>query len=457
MIKKKFLETISEYHMFEPGERVVVAVSGGADSTALLYLLAEYKQQLGLDLHIAHLNHMIRKNDAELDVRFVQGLAQKLGLPLSVESFDVQSYAKEENIGLEDAARRVRYGFFERVANQVKASKIAVAHSADDNVETFLMRLLRGSGLKGLCGIPPVRGRIVRPMISIWRRQIEDYVGALKLVPRRDYTNYESKYMRNRVRLKLIPQLKIYNINIKEIILQTILLLTEDREFVDGMAEEALADVYVSVGDNELRLDIEGILEWDYALQGHLLRKAIERVKGDLFDLTYKHIQEILDKLENTERWETHLPGGIYVRGNGLQLIVSREKPKASESLSFFYALSVPGELEIKEIGRTIRASEVEEFAPVNDNAVALVDSAALGRNLIVRNRTDGDKFFPLGMRSSKKLQDFFVDEKVPQEARDSVPIFESAGKIIWVGGLRLDERAKITKRTKKAVKLELL
>jgi len=457
MIKKKFLETVKEYKMFTPGDLVLVAVSGGADSVALLYLLAEHAEQLNITLHIAHLNHMIRKKDAELDVRFVQSLAQRLKIPVTVESFDVESFAKEEKLGLEEAARRIRYAFYDRVANQIKATKVAVGHSADDNVETFLMRILRGAGLKGLCGIPVQRSMIVRPLIKIWRREIEDYVGALKLVPRRDYTNYESKYMRNRVRLKLIPQLKIYNMNIKEIILQTILLLTEDKEYLDAKAEEALAETFISSTENELRIDIEKLHEWETPIQGHLLRKAIERVKGDLLDLKFTHIQDILDKLEATEKWELHLPGGIFVVGGPEELVITREKPKVKEKRSFFYQLTVPGEIDVKEIGKKVRASVAEDEELVEDTQIAYVDHSALGKNLIIRNRNDGDKFNPLGMRNSKKLQDFFVDEKIPAEFRDYIPIVESAGRIVWVGGSRIDDRAKITKRTKKVVKLELL
>lgn len=186
MIDKTFLAAISEYSMFQPGDLVLVAVSGGADSTALLNLLHVNRDKLGISLHVAHLNHLLRKGDAELDVRFVEQMCQKLGIPVTVEEVDVAALANQERLGIEEAARQARYDFFDRVAKKIQAQKIAVGHTADDNIETFLMRLLRGAGLKGLCGIPPKRGQIVRPLIKIWRREIEDYVGSLKLVPRRD-------------------------------------------------------------------------------------------------------------------------------------------------------------------------------------------------------------------------------------------------------------------------------
>ncbi|KPJ64594.1 hypothetical protein AMJ44_12515 [candidate division WOR-1 bacterium DG_54_3] len=461
MIKDKFLDNIKEYKLLVPGDHVLIGVSGGVDSIALLYLLDSCKEELGITLRVAHLNHMVRKKDAEMDLRFVQNLAQDLKIPIKIESIDVQKIAKEQKLSLETAARQVRYDFFERVAGQEGASKIAVGHTADDNVETFLMRLVRGSGLKGLCGIPPKRGKIIRPLIRIWRKEIESYVGSLKLVPRRDYTNYESKYMRNRVRMKLIPQLKLYNLNIKEIILQTILLLTQDRLYLEDKAEEALARALISMEENELSLDVNKARSLEYAVRGHLLRLAIERIKGNLLDLCYVHIQDILDNLEGKDKWEMHLPAGIYVAGNSERLLISREKPQKHKIGTYYYSLSIPGEVELKEIGRKLRTSLIEDFSPAkinnNDLQTAYVDHAALGKNLLARNKQEGDRFNPLGMKGSKKLQDLFVDEKIPAELRDSIPIIESGGKIIWVAGVRIDERVKITKNTKKVVKLELL
>ncbi len=456
MIRAKFLETIKEYKLLNPGDAVLVAVSGGADSVALLYLMDYFREKFGCALHVAHLNHLIRKKDADLDARFVQGLAHDLKVPITVESLDVQGLARERKLGLEAAARQARYSFFERIAERIGANKIAVGHTADDNVETFLMRLVRGAGLKGLCGIPPRRGKIVRPLIKIWRKEIESYVGALKLVPRRDYTNYESKYMRNRVRMKLIPQLKLYNLNIKEIILQTILLLTEDSEYLEAKAEGILNEIAEWDDGEWIRIKTGRLRELENPIQGHLLRKAIEKVKGNLLDLTYTHACDILDKLDASEKWERHLPGGIFAVGNRDELVICREKPGAAARKRFSYSLSVPGEVEIEEIGKRLCAGFSEEEVREDDPNVAFVDYAALGKKLTVRSKEEGDRFQPLGMKGTKKLQDLFVDEKVPAEARDSVPVVESGGRIVWVGGLRIDERAKVSKNTTKVVRLEL-
>ena len=460
MIKEKLLETIREYDLMGENELVLIGVSGGADSTALLHLLFSLKEELKINLHVAHLNHLLRKGEAELDMRYVQGLAQNLKVPINVESIDVQAFARETGKGVEEAAREVRYAFFARTAQKIGAKKIAVGHTADDNVETFLMRLLRGSGIKGLCGIPPKRGMVVRPMIKIWRKEIEEYVGGLKLVPRRDHTNYESKFMRNRVRMKLIPQLKIYNLNIKEIILQTILLLTEDAEYLDRKTEEALNAALLSAKEDELVLDLVKVARLDLPIQGHLVRKAIERLKGNLTELSYAHVHKILENISRKDRWENHLPGGATVIIQRDKIYFNRERPRPSLKKEYRYSLSVPGEVEIDEIGKTMRASLLEKVSVEEVNLHAktgYVDYNCLAKQLIVRNRNEGDRFVPLGMRGTKKVQDFFIDEKVPIEERDFIPIVESGGKIVWVGGMRIDERVKVTPATTRVVKFELL
>ncbi len=456
MVRDQFIKTVKEYKLLAPGDRVLIAVSGGVDSTALLNLLHSVKEEFDLDLHVAHLNHMIRRGDAELDLKYVQNLSAKLGIPVTAEACDVQAMANREKKGLEVTARIARYNFFERVAKQIKADKIAVGHTADDNVETFLMRMLRGAGLKGLCGITPKRGKIIRPMIKNWRKEIELYVGSLKLVPRRDYTNYESKYLRNRVRMKLIPQLRLYNLNIKEIILQTILLLTEDSDYLEKKADEYLKEMIITEGEGELKLDISKLKELEKAVQGRVVRCAVEQIKGDLIDVLFIHINDVLNKLSNTESWELHLPGGIFVSGNQGILIVSSEKPVLTGGKSFRYLLTIPGSVNICELGKEISAEIVKEAYISEAKNKIYVDYSVLGKRIVVRNRADGDKFNPLGMKGTKKIQDLFVDNKIPADQRDLIPILESGGKIIWVAGLQMDERAKVTPETKKIVKLEM-
>ncbi|KAF0133602.1 MAG: tRNA(Ile)-lysidine synthase [Candidatus Saganbacteria bacterium] len=457
MLEKKALQTIKEYKMLQPGDTVLAGVSGGADSISLLYLLYNLKAELGLSsIYIGHFNHMLRKGESDIDQRYVEDQAKKLGLICLTDSKDVAAYAAKNKLSIEDAARRLRYAFYDETAIKTNSNKIVLGHTADDSVETFLMRLLRGAGLKGLTGIPPVRGNIVRPLIKIWRKEIDQYIASLKLVPRIDHTNYESKYLRNRVRLKLIPQLKIYNLNIKEILLQTVLLLTEDYLYMESKTKGAIEDVTISKKENSIELDAKKLRGLEPPIERHLLRTAVEKVKGNLAELTFSHIHDVIKNIDQTERWELHLPDSIFVSGNKNSLIISKDKPKELEKVAYLYNLTVPGEIIIKEAGLKISSSILdappEGFEESRDTAY--LDFEQVGKKITIRSRKDGDRFYPLGMNGAKKIQDYFVDQKVPQEQRDLIPICEGGGRIIWVVGLRIDERVKIGRKTKKAIKL---
>lgn len=456
MIKSKVLETIKEYKMINPGDSILVGVSGGADSIALLYALHALKEDLKISaINVAHLNHLLRKDEAELDQRYVENISKNLGLLCLSESTNVEAYAAQNKLSLEDAGRRLRYAFYESTAAKVGANKIALGHTADDMVETFLMRLLRGAGLKGLTGIPPIRGNIIRPLIRSWRREIELYDASLKLVPRIDHTNYESKYLRNRVRLKLIPQLKIYNLNIKEILLQTVLLLTEDYLYMEAKTKDALKEIIVKEKYGSVELEASKLRELEPPITGHLIRTAIERVKGNLAELAFSHIHNIIKNLDSTEKWETHLPDQIYVSGGRSNLTISKDAPKAPEKITFHYETTIPGEVTVTESGVKIIAEIQDNPKALDESSMtAYVDYETIGKDLIVRSRKDGDRFYPLGMVGTKKIQDFFVDQKVAPDKKDIVPIVESAGRIIWVAGFRIDDRVKVTKKTKKVVKL---
>ncbi len=459
MIKEQFLQTIKEYKMIKPKDSILVGVSGGADSVVLLHLLNEFKDELNINIYAAHLNHMLRQ-DAEIDQRFVENLCKNLGLTCFSEAIDVGVYAEKNKLNKENAGRKLRYNFYQRIAHKIGANKIALGHNADDDVETFLMHLLRGAGLKGLTGIPPKRNNIIRPLLKIWRRDIDKFVAQLKVVPRIDHTNYESKYLRNRVRLKLIPQLKIYNLNIKQILLQTILLLTEDSLYLDKKVKESLKEITINEKEYQIELDIARLRDLEPPVQGHLIRAAIERIKGNLAELSFSHIHNISTNLYSTESWELHLPDKIFAVGNRNKLIITKEKPKTPAKKSFHYKISVPGTAFIEEANMSISATLEPNKNVFNNQAptdeIVFVDFEEVGRELTIRSRRNGDRFYPLGMKGVKKLQDFFVDKKITKEERDTIPIIESEGRIVWVAGLRIDERVKVNKNTTKLVRLAL-
>jgi tRNA(Ile)-lysidine synthase len=456
MIEDKVLKTIQDRNMLSSGDRVVVAFSGGIDSTALIYILNSLGKKLKIKLFAAHLNHQIRGKDAEADASFVKKTSEKLGIPCFIEKFDVPGFAKQEKLNLEDAARRMRYEFLERIAAKAGANKIALAHTADDNIETFLMRLIRGTGMKGLEGIPPVRDKIIRPMIELYRKEIERYLSSKKITARIDKTNYETKYLRNRVRRNLIPALESYNPNIRESLIRAISAANAVQDFVESKAKEAFKKVVSLKTNDEIRFNIKEFLKIDAMLKGEVLRLAIVAVKKDLVDISRVHIDDIIDQLEK-KRAEVDLPG-IYAVVNKGALSISREKPEKNLSKSFMRKLEIPGEINDANDGFIIEA-DVMDSVPVSELHAknpyqAFLDYDKIAKPLIVRNRREGDIYSPLGLKGKKKLQDIFVDEKIDIDERDNIPVIEDGKKIVWVVGYRMSEEAKVTPETKKVVKL---
>ncbi len=460
MLVKKVLETIKNRGLLMRRDKILVALSGGPDSTALLHILYKEASVLGITLHAAHLNHMIRGRAALADQKFVEGVCRKHSIPLTVKSVNVPAFAKKQKISLEDAGRRARYDFFEEVAGRVGADKIALGHTADDNVETVLMRLVTGTGMRGLLGIPAFRGKIIRPLIDSWRSEIESYCREHGLKPRTDLSNYDTRYLRNRIRHKLIPVLTGFNPNVKESIRQMADILSSDYKYLIDISTKALHGAVMREEKGSMSLDIDKLLMYPDSIRRLALRLAIEGVKGDLENVTYSHVEDILSHLPLDKKWELHLPGNLYVSGDGDRLRVLSERPEEGGKVAFEYKFKIPGVLHVEEAGLRITAEVVDDVSglklKLKDKDRAVVDLAKVGRELLVRSRRAGDKFSPFGSSAAKKLADFFIDEKVPHDRRDMIPIIESRGRIVWVAGHRIDDAFKITSRTKGAVRMVL-
>jgi len=456
MIEDKVLKTICDRNMLSSGDKVIVAFSGGVDSTALVYILNSLNRKLKIKLFTAHLNHKIRGKDADADASFVKKTSDKLGIPCFIEKFDVPGFARQEKLNLEDAARRIRYEFLERIAAKAGANKIALAHTADDNIETFLMRLIRGTGMKGLEGIPPVRDKIIRPMIELYRSEIEQYLSSKKITARIDKTNYDTKYLRNRVRRDLIPALESYNPKIRESLVRAIDAANTIQDFIESKAKAAFKKAVSLKTNDQIKLDIKELNRTDPMLKGEVLRLAIGAIKKDLVDISLVHIDDIIGQLEK-KRAEVDLPG-IYAIVNKGTLSISAEKPKKNASRSFMRKLEIPGEIKDENAGFMIEADLMDSVPLAELRAKnpyqAFLDYDKIAKPLIVRNRREGDAYSPLGLKGSKKLQDIFVDEKVDIDERDKIPVVEDGSRIVWVVGYRMAEEAKVTASTKKVVKL---
>ncbi len=457
----KVRRTIEDHRMISPGERVLVAVSGGIDSIVLLHLLYELREELGISLAVAHLDHRIRGEEAQADAEFVAGEARRLGLPLILEARDVPTYAEERDLSLEEAAREVRYRFLEEAAAKVGAAKIALGHHRDDLVETLLLNLIRGAGLSGLRGMAPVRGRLIRPLIDCSRAEILAFAHERGLSYCQDRTNLERRFLRNRVRLELLPLLEGYRPGVAARLARTAQILSEAASYLEKLAEERLERMVLAQGESELILNREGLLAEEPFLQTLILRGAVRRLRGSLRDLGFEHLRRMRELSGQGEgRAELHLPGGLSFLRRGERLILSskssKARPKEAGPLAYEFPLRL-GENTFDQLGWQFTLEEVEPVLELEfdrDPLKAMIDGARIDRPLSVRNRRPGDRFRPLGMKGTKKLQDFFVDEKVPLEERAWVPLVCDRRGIIWVVGLRLSEDYKVTAGTKRALRI---
>jgi len=457
MLTDKVGNTIKKFGLMKKGDKVIVAVSGGPDSTALLLALNGLKYGYGLRLKIAHLDHMFRANDeTKRDYEYVLSLSKRLDIPLVYKRIDVPAYAKETGLSLEEAAREKRYEFLLKAAKEAGAKKIALGHTLDDQAETVLMRLIRGSGLGGLRGIPPIRSLdgafIIRPLIEVWRREVEEYLKGMDIEPRQDVTNLMRKFLRNRIRHELMVLLKKYNPNIKEVLARSAQNFSCDYEVLSDVIDKVCGKC-ANVKGSSVTVNLRQLKGKQAGIRRGVLRKAIEISKGNLRGIDYSHIEEIEDLIK-AEKGAMDLPGKTRVIRTEDALVFGRTKAEAVLP-KVWKRISVPGTTFIPELKLAFDAGFTGSGVKFGKPKTAeCIDFKKIKEPLYIRTWEKGDRFRPLGMAEVKKLQDFFVDQKVPRGKRGKVPLLVSGKDIIWVCGLRLSDAVKITGGTKRILKV---
>lgn len=446
-------KTIEKYGMLFPGDRVVVGVSGGADSLGLLHALLELEEYRP-ELIVAHLNHGIRGKEAQRDASFVKRAAESCGLKFELGKADAPGYKKEKKLSLEKAARILRYEFFEKTRSKFGADKIATAHTLDDQAETVLMRLIRGSGLRGLSGIPPVsRGVIIRPLIETPRPDIEKYLESKGIAWIEDSTNKLRTMQRNRIRLDLIPELGAYNPRIKETLSRTSDILRSEEDYIQREAEKNFRRVFIP-GGGELRGDLKKFGRLHQALRLNMLRLAVDDLNKSLKNIASLHLLSADEFLmSDSVSGEVEFPDEIVIaKGHDSFLVTTR----LGLEHKFSYFIGSPGKWKFPEFGVDIKEVPAKSLEKERED-VAYFDARKVVFPVEVRNFRPGDRFIPLGMKEEKKLKNFFVDEKIPRFERYRTPIFTSRGEIFWIGGMRIDERFKIRKKGTKAIRMSLV
>lgn len=474
------IETIEKYKMLSQYDVVVVAVSGGPDSMALLHILYSLKDKYHLTIHAAHLNHMLRGREADEDTKYVEEYCKSLNIPCTVKYVDIKKMSRDEKLSLEEAGRKARYQLFNDVAEEIKATKIALAHNMNDQAETLLMRIMRGTGLDGLCGIKPVRdGLYIRPLIHTIRADIEKYNMENNIKPRIDSSNLETLYTRNKIRLELVPYIKEhFNASIEHSLSSMAEILSEDNSYIDDAAEKALSLMVVRKR-GKIFFNIDDFRKQHKAIKKRLVRKAIEAVKGNIVGIEGRHIDLLMEIAEeNRTGAAVELPGGITARCSFGKIEILKQG-ESSGGISR-RILVIPGSTDIPEIEAEIETSIIDAFhSPEHGSAhwgslmdasgfqsgrafksdsqyIKYLDYDKIKDQLCVRSRQEGDYIVPLGMEGKKKLKELFIDCKVPKDERDMIPVVAAGSEILWVAGYKISNNYKIDKNTKKLLKLEL-
>ncbi len=428
----------------EAGAGIVVAVSGGVDSTVLLDVL----DGLGYRLHVAHLDHALRP-DSAADSRFVAEEAQRRGLPYSIERRDVEAYARTEGRSLEEAGRRQRYAFLDQVADRTGAEFIALGHQGDDQAETVILRLLRGSGATGLGGMEIVRqGRYLRPLLRVRRAEIEKYAHQRSLRYREDPSNRDSRFLRNRVRGELMPLLESYNPNIAEVLNRTAALLKAEDDLLAELTQEALDTVVCEHCNDKVALDRTRLLAYHIAIQRRILRGVLQGLAAADGPFDFVRVEQVRGWIEADDKRLRVLGAGLRGQGCGTRYIL-----RGGQRPLVVRCFDIPGALVLREYGVKIRVQVVSpdrfDKARLGGAQVAL-DADRLGTRVQVRSQRPGDRFQPLGMKGHKKLSDFLIDAKWPKIVRDEVLVLARGEEIAWVAPLRSSHAFRIKSTTRR-------
>ena len=444
------------------GARLAVAVSGGPDSLALLHALNALKRDLRLDLSAAHLNHGLRPESAREDAAFVRAFAESIGVPVHAGAADADAFRRERRLSLEDAARQLRYEFLAQVAAETSADAIALGHTADDQAETVLMRILRGTGLDGLGAMSPLsaatwagrRVNLFRPLLGVRKAETVAYCADNRLSPRVDATNFSPLMTRNRARMELLPAMETYNPAAKAALNRLAKSARLDMSFIRRHVELAAEGAMRREADGAA-LDRAAFADLHPAIQRHLLRFAAESAAGDRADLSEAHIEAMLAVMRGPAGRGIDLPRGVRFETDYRRARMYRADARRPDAFPEPPAAPVPmaargetvaGGWRIRAEPADCREALSDRHPPTGAPGAALSETfaaAALADNPRLRTRATADRFQPLGMSAEKKLSDFMIDAHIPRNLRDKIPLLESGGRIAWVVGWRIAEWAK--------------
>ncbi len=457
-LQEKVEESLDSASLLKPSTVILAAISGGADSLALFLALHRLAGKYGFKLRAAHLNHGLRGAESDADAAFVAGICSQFGVPLALDKVDVAGMRARGRLSWEQAARIARYDFLTCVAMETGSSALALGHTSDDQAETVLMHLLRGTGIRGLRGMLPLSSwctahgsaTLVRPLLNVSRQETEAYCLEHGLTPRLDSSNLEERFTRNRIRRKLMPQLEQFNPSVKRSLLRLACTVAQDVAYLDQQTASVWSSLAV-VEQDGVRLDRRAFKALHPSLQAHVLHRAYAQTAGEASGLSMAQIEAMKDLAGKGAGRSLSLHGGVRFGTSYEEMfITSQTAPLSSRALAET-VLRVPGEtyvggwcvaIEVLE-GRN-RPSDLKHDNPY----CAYLSLDALGEELKVRSRLPGDRFQPLGLPGEKSLKEFMIDAHVPRSQRNGTPILMANGRAAWVVGWRIAHWARVTPET---------
>jgi len=455
---KKVLKTIEKYKLLDKKDRVVAALSGGADSTALLVALTQISKKLNFDIIVAHYNHGLRGTRSDKEEKYSQELATKSGLIFVSGKMDFK--LRQKGVSQEDFYRKQRYQFLNKIAEDYNAQKIALGHNIQDQAETVLLNLLRGSGLDGLKGILPMReGKFIRPLIEVSRAEIVAFLNEAGISYCQDSSNDSNIYLRNKIRSELIPYLKEkFNPKIVENLAQMSEILRQDDDFILNFVQETLKSPYIQNQPDGISLDIDYLKGLAPAIRSRLFKEILESMnpeKNGFSFINIKALERLAQLAESGKR--ISLPLGIEAKREYDKLILTRDNASLSQ-VDYEYPVNIPGIIHVKETNRTISIEKIpRDKMDLQNKEKVYLDLDKIQQTIVLRNRRDGDRFQPLGMKGRQKIKSLFINQKISRDKRNEVMLLVDQNSVIWIENMHLSDRVKISPQTKNVLVLEII
>jgi tRNA(Ile)-lysidine synthase len=508
-IKDIVKETIQKHSLIEAGTKVLAAVSGGADSVCLLYILKSISEGLHFTLEAVHVNHQLRGKESDEDEQYVRNLCDKLGIKVHVFKLNIREIAREKRMSIEEAAREERYRVFRQLAEEIGADVISVAHNRNDQAETILLNIIRGTGLEGLKGMSYRNGPVIRPLLDIPRKEIELFCRNENLYPRVDSSNLDVTYTRNKVRLRILPYIgSVMGTDAVNAIVRMSELLDCDNEYLEICAKTEFNRAVLEKNAAVVKIDLDYAVKLHQAVLSRVIRHCILELTGMLKGIGQKHIFDVLELIRRGKTGnEIHLPRGIVVKRSYTTMDFAlrdkdyakekkveeagptedspesiKQKPTSESELGtqHEFELNIPGETQLCAFGISIKAGiasknseegtagkccesyykekkhEKNKYKEDKNSLVQYFDYDLLNTGIKIRTRRNGDRISPRGFKGTKKLKKYFIDRKIPREERDNILLIAKDDVIVWAVELETNEKFKVTDRTRNILKLEV-